>query len=82
MKKKNLKTGKRAPKLKRGDQSRIVRDATTRLLLAVCLRVLAEAQRAVADGKWCERGMDVKINRIICPQYFQKRKHPTALPNR
>ena len=79
MKNKNLKTGKRAPELKRGKPvrvQRVVRDATTRLLLAVCLKVLAEAQRAVADGKWCERGMDIKINRILCPQYFQKRKHP------
>lgn len=56
-------------------RQRLVGDATTRLLLAVCLKVLAEAQRAVADGKWCERGMDVKINRILCPQKSKHNQH-------
>lgn len=64
----------KSPKLKRSAQQRLVNDAANRLLLAVCLKVLAEAQRAVAERKWVERGMDVKINRILCPQYFTKRK--------
>lgn len=68
--------------VKSGRTQRVISDATTRLLLAVCLKVLAEAQRAVADGKWCERGMDIKINRILCPKYFKKRSPKPPSPDR
>lgn len=52
-------------------KKRLLQQAKERLLLAVCRKVLAEAQRAVADGKWVERDMDVKINRLLYPKRCQ-----------
>jgi hypothetical protein len=55
------KTKKRNP----GRLERLVSGASERLLLAVCLKVLSEAQHAAKDHTWVKRNMDAKINRIF-----------------
>jgi hypothetical protein len=45
--------------------------AAMRLYIAVCRKVLGEAQAAVESREWARRKIDVKINRILCPECFK-----------